>query len=169
MEHPSTWQTYEEVARQLLDRIAEELGLARVEGKQYVPGRKSGATWEIDAKGISADGTGFVVIEIRRRTTSRLPQESVAAIAYRIDDTGAQGGIVVSPLTLQSGARKVAEAAGVIEVQLNQNSTTEQFVLRFLQKVMVGIPTDSLAVSALIVGIELTAAVPTNGPTRSDA
>lgn len=35
------WQNYEEVAIYLLDEIAEELGLERVEGKQNVLGSRS--------------------------------------------------------------------------------------------------------------------------------
>lgn len=152
----TNWRTYEEVAQHLLDKIADLLGLERIEGKQYIPGRKSGTKWEIDAKGISNSGTGFVVIEIRRYTSSRLSQEAVAAIAYRIEDTGANGGIVVSPLPLQSGAQKVADAAGIVAVQLNENSTTEEYVLRFLKNVMVGLKPERVTLSVSIGDITIT-------------
>lgn len=145
------WKTYEEVACFLLDRIAGELDLKRVEGKQHLPGHRSGTEWEIDAKGVSSQGDGVLIIEIRRHTTRRLAQEDIAAIAYRIQDTGAVGGIVVSPLPLQTGARKVANAEGIVEVQLSKNSTTKEHILRFLQRVMVGLRSDALAINANVV------------------
>lgn len=61
------------------------------------------------------------------------------------------GGIVVSPLPLQAGARKVAEAEGIVEVQLNENSTTEEHILRFLQRVMVRLKPEALTINADVV------------------
>ena len=144
MSKPQPWRTYEDVARFLLNTIAGKLGLTGVEGKQNIAGKRSGTSWEIDAKGISSDGEGFVVIEVRRHTAKRLSQEAVAALAFRIEDTGASGGIVVSPMPLQSGAQKVASSANIVAVQMNKNSTTEQYVLRFLKQVMIG-QTDAVA------------------------
>lgn len=156
MTESTNWRTYEDVARYLLDKIADLLGLERVEGKQYVPGKKSGTKWEIDAKGVCNNGTAFIVVEIRRYTTSRLSQEALASLAYRIDDTGASGGIVVSPLPLQSGAQKVADSGGIVAVQLDENSTTEQYVLRFLKTVMVGLKPEGIMPSISILGMTLT-------------
>lgn len=68
-----TWNTYEEVAQYLLNQFAEYFELGRVEGKQIVPG-KSGTEWEIDAKGVKADGEGFLIVECRRYT--KVPLES---------------------------------------------------------------------------------------------
>jgi hypothetical protein len=66
------WQTYEKVAQYLLDRFRETFKLECVEGKQKIPGRCSGTSWEIDAKGILEEGSGFLIIECRRYTTSKL-------------------------------------------------------------------------------------------------
>jgi hypothetical protein len=132
------WLTYEEVARYLLNDLSERFGLSRVEGKQIVQGRGSGTSWEIDAKGIRGDGTGFVVVEVRRYTTRRLDQEKMAAIAYRVRDTRAKGGIVVTPLGLQEGAKKIARKAGVVSVRLCANSTTERYLLHAFGVVMFG-------------------------------
>lgn len=132
------WQSYEEVAQHLLNRFAEYFELGRVEGKQIVAGN-SGAEWEIDAKGVSDGGEAFLIIECRRYTKSRLKQESVAALAFRIQDTGAKGGIVVSPLEPQSGAKKVAAFANIKHVTLDPQSTTSDYVLRFLNQVFVGL------------------------------
>lgn len=132
------WKDYEQVAAYLLDQNAKEFGLDRVEGKESLAGHKSGTTWEIDAKGVRQDNEGFVIVECRRYTTSRLTQEQLGALAYRIMDTGVDGGIIVSPLGLQEGAVKVAAASNILNVQLDANSTPRQFAMQFLKKIMIG-------------------------------
>ena len=169
MNQSKSWQSYEEVARYLLNQIASEFGLDRVEEKQAVAGKTSGTSWEIDARGVSSDGAGFVIIEIRRYLKSRLSQESLAAIAFRIQDTGAAGGIVVSPLPLQTGAKKVADCAGVVHVQLDATSTTERYILRFLNNVMVGLTSDSKSVTTTVLTGTLTPVVSYPGDDTSDA
>lgn len=91
------WMRYEEVATYLLNRFAKEFGLKFVEGKQHIQGQRSGTTWEIDAKGIAEGDEGFFLVECRRYITSKQSQEKTGALAYRIIDTGAVGGIIVSP------------------------------------------------------------------------
>ena len=129
---------YEEVATDILGRVRRELGLSSVEGKQAIPGL-SGTAWELDAKGVRAGSDAFVIIECRRYRTSRLKQEAVAALAWRIHDTGAAGALLVSPLGLQQGAQKVAAAANVVAVRLNAEATAQQFVLSFLNHLFVGL------------------------------
>lgn len=119
---------YEEVATEILGRVRHELGFSSVEGKQAVPG-VSGTDWELDAKGVKVGSDAFVIIECRRYTSSRLKQEAVAGLAWRINDTGAAGALLVSPLGLQQGAQKVAAAANVVAVRLNAEATPQQFVL----------------------------------------
>jgi hypothetical protein len=133
------WETYEEVAAYLLDQIAEVLGLEKVEGKQNIVGERSGTTWEIDGKGVRSKEGGFVIIECRRYTKSKQKQEQVAALAYRIMDTGAQGGIIVSPLGIQEGAAKIANSENIQTVTLDENSTTTDYVLRFLNTIFAGV------------------------------
>lgn len=132
------WRTYEEVAQYLLDRIADKFGLQRVEGKQSVTGLRSGTSWEIDGKGVYADGATFLILECRRYTTSRVKQEAMGAIAYRIIDTAAKGAIVVSPMDPQAGAQKIAAAENITSVQLTEDSTTANFVLRLLNEIHMG-------------------------------
>ena len=131
------WESYEEVARYLLNEFARHFQLGSVEGKQLIPGA-SGTGWNIDAKGIESNGEGFVIIECKRHTTRRLCQERIGGLAYRIIDTGAKGGIVVSPLEFQKGARKVASHSNIIHVELDPKSTTTDYVMRFLNQVFVG-------------------------------
>ena len=137
----TSWRSYERVAQHLLNSIAHHFGLGRVEGKQILPG-ESGTNWEIDAKGVLLNDDGFLVVECRRYTTSRLSQEDAGAIAYRIRDTGAAGGIIVSPMALQEGAKKVADHEGITRVRLSSDSTTTDYLLQFLNKVFVGLSDD---------------------------
>ncbi len=133
------WEKYEEVAAYLLNQNAKEFGLEKVQGKQAVAGLRSGTKWVIDAKGIKENNEGFVIVECRRYTTSKQNQEKIGALAYRIIDSGASGGIIVSPLGLQSGAQKVASAEEILEVQLEADCTPKEFTMRFLNKLMVGV------------------------------
>lgn len=132
------WRTYEEVAQYLLNEFSTHFGLGRVAEKQLVPGA-SGTEWEIDAKGVVANGEGFVIVECRRHTTSKLSQECTAGLAYRIIDTGASGGILVTPLDLQAGAKKVTNHAGIHHVILDPESTTTEYVMRFLNNTFIGV------------------------------
>jgi hypothetical protein len=132
------WKSYEEVTQYLLGQFAGHFKLGRVEGKQILPGN-SGTEWEIEAKGIKGDGEGFLIVECRRHTKSRLNQESIAGLAFRIKDTGAQGGIIVTPLKLQKGAKKVAEHSEILHVTLDPRSTTSDYLMQFLNQIFVGI------------------------------
>jgi len=147
----SEWRTYEEVARYLLNQFADLFGLDRFEGKQKVAGLRSGTEWEIDAKGVAEGSDVFLIVECRRYSTSRQNQEKIGSLAYRIRDTGAGGAIIVSPLGLQEGARRVAGAEGIKEVMLRSDSTTTDYFLRFLNEVRVGISDIGLSDEAISV------------------
>jgi hypothetical protein len=145
------WETYEEVAVFLLNQLATTLGLEYVEGKQEVRGNRSGTTWEIDGKGVKTEGEGFVIIECRRYTKSKQNQEQVAAVAYRIQDTGAKGGIIVSPLGIQEGAAKVANSENIQTVHMDENSTRTEYVFGFLNRVFIGLSDTIQVTDELIV------------------
>ncbi|MBY0454228.1 MAG: restriction endonuclease [Burkholderiaceae bacterium] len=132
------WKTYEEVSAYLLGQFAENFGVGKFEGKQVVAG-SSGTEWEIDAKGCSDDDGNFIVVECKRHTRSGISQAITGALAWTIQDTGASGGILVSPIGLQEGAKKVAAKAGIIEVVLNENSTTTDYFMKFINKFCVGL------------------------------
>src|SRR5690606_1223250 len=134
---PTYWKSYEQVARHLLDQVAGRFGLREVQGKQTVPG-SDGGSWEIDAKGILENGEGFVIVECRRYTKSRVCQEEMGGLAYRIRDTGAAGGIIVSPLELQAGAKRIASREGIAHVRLAAESTTVDYMFQFLKNLFVG-------------------------------
>lgn len=132
-----TWLIYEEVARRVLTDIKRVLGIESIEGKQSLRGF-SGTAWEVDAKAWRDGADGFLVVEVRRHATSRLKQEHLAAFAYRIQDLGGAGGIIVSPLPLQKGAEFVAEHADIAHVQLFPESTAESYLAKFIGRRFLG-------------------------------
>ena len=134
------WESYEQLAQFLLNEIANNFGISSVNGKQYIQGKKSGTKYEIDGKGVLENGEGIIILECRNYTKSRLPQEHLAALAYRIQDTGSKGGIIVSPLGLQKGAKKIAKVANIESVILKGDSSNNYIlILEFLNKIFVGI------------------------------
>lgn len=151
------WRSYEEVATFLLNECASHLGLERVEGKQDLHGT-TGNEYAIDGKGVREGSEAFVIIECRRHTKSRQKQEHLAALAYRIKDTGTDGGIIVTPLPLQKGAARIAAREGITPVILNANATRHEYVLSFLSKLFAGVR-DTARLTETVVVVE------TNGET----
>lgn len=131
------WFIYEKAARRVLTDLRQDLGISAVEGKQSLDGL-SGTTWELDARAWREGSDGFLVVEVRRHTTAGLKQEDLASVAYRIKDVGGSGGIVVSPLPLQKGARIVAVSADISHVVLSPESTTESYLAEFMGRRFVG-------------------------------
>ncbi|WP_425478783.1 restriction endonuclease [Dokdonella koreensis] len=139
------WERYEALAKELLNRFASEFGVERFEGKQRIYG-SSGTEWEIDAKGVTSGSARVVVVECRR-TNNRQSQANIGALAFVLRDTGADAGIIVSPLPLQAGARKVAESTNIYHVQIDAYSTSEDFAMRFLNRLFM-LVTDSATMRA---------------------
>lgn len=142
------WKDYEKVSQYLISKFSENFGLSKVEGKQKLVGKESGTEWEVDAKGICEENDCIVIIEARRYTKNRLNQEQLGAVAYRIQDTGAHGGIIVSPLGIQSGAKKIAESNNIVSVEIDANSTKENFAINFFGNLIMGVPTEKISIKA---------------------
>jgi len=107
--------------------FASEFGISEVEAKQRLMGG-SGAEWEIDAKGIKADGEGFLVIECKQRTNAGIKQSDVAALAFTIRDLNADGAVIVTSVDPQKGAKIIAENQGFKVVFLPKESTFSEFI-----------------------------------------
>lgn len=155
-DQPTTWNNYEEVARYLLESVGHLLGLKleRVEGKQTLVG-ESGACWEIDAKGVKAESEAIVVVECRRYTTSKIKQSAVAALAWTITDVGASGGIIVTPIGVQTGGQIVANSADIQIIHLDANATPTDFRIEFLEKVVIGASANLHATATLTAEVEV--------------
>lgn len=151
-ENESTWQNYEEVAAFLLNRWADyfELNISNVEGKQQVKGKRSGTDWEIDAKAVCKDGESFLIVECRKYKKAKQKQAQVAGLAYEILDTGAAGGIIVSPLGLQKGAELIAKAEKIHKILLTPESTTQDYLMKFMEKTFMGF-SSTVAISDFVI------------------
>lgn len=151
-----------DAARKVLANLRETLGLSKIEGKQSLTGA-SRTDWEIDAKAWRSGENQFLVVEVRRHTKSRLKQEHVAAIAYRIQDLGAAGGIIVSPLPMQKGAELVAASAEIAHVRLSSESTTEDYLAEFMGSRFLGASITEAANAQAICDAEVIRGKPTGG------
>jgi hypothetical protein len=150
------WKKYEDVALSVLNELRTEFGIDNFEEKQQVKGKKSGTVWEIDCKGVRNEDKTFVIVECKRYTATKLTQESVGGLAYRITDVGAAGGFIVSPLGLQEGAQKIAQSANIKSVQISLDSSPEHYLARFLDQIRIGV-VESARVSISIKGAYLLA------------
>ena len=144
---PKPWESCQAVAVELLNQFAAHFQLQRVEGDQKVHGKVG--VWRIDAKGVREFDGATILVECRRKGR-RLNQEMLGAIAYRIGDIEAKGGIVVSPLDLQVGAKRIATAEKIVAVQLDASSTPTDFAMRFFGKLMVGASIDADATAGAV-------------------
>jgi hypothetical protein len=107
---PVSWQDYEQVARYVLGELRAHLGLEGVSGYEALPGN-SGTAWRVEGKAYVGSNGNFLIMECRRHTTKGVTQEEVGGLAFRIQDTGAKGAILVIPLPMQKGAALVAKSA----------------------------------------------------------
>ena len=150
----TSWPAYETAARAVVADLRTKLGVQSVEGKQMIPGA-SGTTWEIDGRAFLQGNSGYLVIEARRHTSSGQKQEDLAALAYRITDVGASGGIIVSPLPLQSGAQLVANHENIAHIRLDSSSTAEQYLAQFMGQTFHGALCVSAAHATSMADIEV--------------
>lgn len=131
------WKSYEEIAAYVLNQCAAQFGLSRVDGKQDVAG-KSGTDWEVDARGWTEGDTAHFLVECKKHEKTAISQAITGSLAYQILDTDASGGFLVSPLGLQSGAKKVAASNNIHEIKLDPRSTTSTYFGEWLGKLHVG-------------------------------
>jgi hypothetical protein len=131
-------ERYEQVTRAILERCREQLGYKEVCPKGKIPG-ETGTEWEIDAICYRAESDGMILVECRRHTTSKIDQEQVGGLVFRIIDTGAEGGLMVTPLGFQAGAELVAKARQVNLATLNPDATEREYVLKIAGQLFLGV------------------------------
>jgi len=146
-------ERYEQVTRAILEQCREQLGFKEVRPKSKIPG-KTGTRWEIDATCYRVESEGMILVECRRHTTRKIDQEQVAGLVFRIRDTGAEGGLVVTPLGFQEGAELVAKACKVTMATLNPNATEREYVLRIAEQLFIGV--SAVGASAVPGGVTVT-------------
>lgn len=123
------WETYEDATRGFLEDIGGHLGLTRVEGKQKLAGHHSGRRPEVEAV-VYTDDRKRLLVECKRKGKRRVEAGDMEAFAYRILDTESAGGIIVTTIGLQEGAKLVAQAEKITTVILDPTSTDEEYIAR---------------------------------------
>lgn len=150
------WKKYEAASRKIIQILCDEFGIASVQGETKLIG-KCGTEWSVEGTATLINGEGFLVLECRRYKTKRLNQEALGGLAYRIQDTGAAGGIIVSPLPLQKGAQYIAEAENIIPIQIESWSTAEYYLAKILGKTFrgIGVKDSIFSAQVRVISIEL--------------
>ena len=150
MSEKQTWERYEDVARQLIDDIKSYLGVSMVNPDKKEFQKKDGGICEIDVSAYDMGDGKLVLVECRNRK-KRLSQEEVHGFAYRIQQTNAKRGIIITPIGLQKGARIAADGARIGLVKLEPNSTPDNYIAQLTQLLIIKI-TDSFGGMSMIAG-----------------
>ena len=150
MSEKQTWERYEDVARQLIDDIKSYLGLSMVNPNKKEFLKKDGGICEIDVSAYDMSDGKLVLVECRNKN-KRLPQEEVHGFAYRIQQTNAKRGIIVTPIRLQKGAIIAANGARIGLIRLEPNSTPDNYIAQLTQLLIIKI-TDSFGGMSMIAG-----------------
>jgi len=135
MSSVKNWKNYEDVTKQILSDVRDCLGLGRIEGKQKVRGKISGAKWEVDLVAYGATDEKLILVECKQRSNSKLRQSDLAKLAYTIEDTGADRGIIVTTIGLQDGAKKIAGAEKITEMRVDPTSTSENYIAQITNQI----------------------------------
>ena len=79
----------------------------------------------------------IILIECKQRIKTALSQETLAGFAYRIRDTNANQGIIVTTIGLQEGAKRIVNASKIAAIKLDYNSTSEDYIAQIANKIFV--------------------------------
>lgn len=131
------WCKYEDVVKQLIYDVRDFLEIGRVEGKQKIKGTLSSTEWEVDVVAYNARDEKLILVECKYRSHSKLSQEVLGGFAYRVMDAEADRGIIVTTIGLQEGASKVASASKIIELKLDPNSTSADYIAKIANQIFI--------------------------------
>lgn len=133
-----TSDRFEQTVRSILQQCRNALGYSHVDPKGKLPG-KSGTKWEIDATAYLATSGDMVIVECRWRSTKKIDQEQIGALVFRVQDTGAVAGLMVTTIGLQKGAALVAAASQIGVAKLDPDATEREYVLELAGRLFHGI------------------------------
>jgi hypothetical protein len=128
------WRKYEDAVRSIIAQHRDLLGLDSVELSPVKLEGKSGNTWNIEIIGYTAGQRKLVLVEVRRKTTRNIEPEEVGGFAYRIEDTGAEKGYMVTPLDrgLSIGAAKIAGYEEIGHINVSVEATPEDYIIQHM-------------------------------------
>ncbi|MEH2402937.1 restriction endonuclease [Nostoc sp.] len=145
------WETYEDVARQLIDDIKFHLGLSLVNEDKRKFKKNDGGECEVDVSAYDMSDEKLVLVECRKKKEP-LSQEEVHGFAYRIQQTNAKRGIIVTTIGLQQGARIAADGAKIALIRLDGNSAKQEYIAKITQQIFVKV-TDTFNGISCVGGI----------------
>src|SRR5262245_25617625 len=126
------WERYEDAVREVLARIADEIGLESVvkEKKEY---DGDATSWELDVTAFEKGTGDLVVFECKKRGRN-VEKGEMGKFAFTLIDLGAKG-FLVSEKRLSKGAQEIADHKGIGHMQFKCNLETGDSVLRWLNTV----------------------------------
>ncbi len=133
-----TGDRFENVAFEVLTKLAPFLGLTSVEeGKQDLEA-ESGPPWQADL--VAYNEAGLIKIECKYRANQRdrVKRSDVAVLAFSIQDTGAVGGIIVSCHPLQEGAQALADHQGIPHLIIDSSSNLIEYKAKIKEMIFAG-------------------------------
>ncbi len=149
------WKNFEDVFRAILAMHMDFFELEEVEPtSKPIPGiARKVKPWAIDVVGYRKGTNRLVLFEVKRRGRNVEPEQA-AGFAYRILDTEAEAGYIVTTMdrNLSSGAKEIANYEKIGHIQLQKDSTPDDYVMRIADNMFVGI-TDAVKVSERVEAI----------------
>lgn len=115
---------YEQTVRAILDALCPHLGYERVEGST-TPLGKDGNKDQVDVTIHCADGRTLLVE--CRRCNRPATKDHVRAFAMKVDNLGADGGLLVNCKGFQAGATKAAAHLGIEMATLQPDATDREY------------------------------------------
>lgn len=149
------WKNFEDVFRAILAMHMNFFELEKVEPtSKPVPGHaRKFKPWAIDVVGYRKGTKRLVLFEVKRRGRNVEPEQA-AGFAYRILDTEAEAGYIVTTMgrDLSSGAKEIADYEKIGHIQVEKDSTPDDYTMKIADNMFVGV-TDTVKVSEHIEAI----------------
>ena len=96
--------------------------------------------WDIEVAGYKQGSRRLILVECKNRSRNIEPEQA-GGFAYRIEDTGAERGYLVTPLDkgLSKGAQEIADYEQIRHIQVARESTPDDYVMRCADNLFVGV------------------------------
>jgi hypothetical protein len=123
----TAYATYEDVAHSFFCDCKDTFGFDVVERKAVLTS-KSGNTYKIEVLGRRVAEGADIIIECKHYgPKSQIDQEMVGGLAYRVQNTGADGAFIVTTHELQSGAQRVADFEQITVFIIGPDATIDDY------------------------------------------
>jgi len=124
------WRNYEDAARKIIGKLnsmKDELRIEKITDKQKIKG-KSGEEWEMEIMASDSESGKPILLECKC-WAKPIPRDVIVSLAYKIKDVGGDRAFIITPIGLQSGAKKLAGVEQIETILLTKDSTSSNFDL----------------------------------------